>query len=195
MTHELESERNLIERARQGDDASWRAIYEATCDRLLAFLCFQIGDRDEAKDILQDTYLRAFQKLKTYRGEAPVRGLATRHRPRTIARLEARDPAPAETFGDVDGVEWTRGIGHRVRAVRLRARRPLPRAESALVRQRAALLMREWEGRSFREIAAVLGCRESTARVHHTRAREHMRAALCGESRPTARRNWEGQQT
>ena len=195
MTHELESERNLIERARQGDDASWRAIYEATCDRLHAFLCFQIGDRDEAKDILQDTYLRAFQKLKTYRGEAPfevwLRAIAlgrSRDWKRVILRRLKRSATLTESSGRVESD---------TECVQFDAERgALYRGLSRLsYRQRAALLMREWEGRSFREIAAVLGCRESTARVHHTRAREHMRAALCGESRPTARHNWEGQQT
>ena len=44
MQHDLESDRKLTERARQGDEASWRAIYESTCDRLFAFLCFQCGE-------------------------------------------------------------------------------------------------------------------------------------------------------
>src|SRR5947199_6607089 len=72
MPHDLQSDRNLTERARQGDEASWRVIYESTCDRLFAFLCFQIGDRDEARDILQETYVQAFRRLETYRGEAPL---------------------------------------------------------------------------------------------------------------------------
>jgi RNA polymerase sigma factor (sigma-70 family) len=74
--------------------------------------------------------------------------------------------------------------------------RALYRALAALShRQRAALLLREWEGRSFREIAEMLGCGESTARVHHARARERMRIAMRGETRPETRRDWEGQET
>ena len=61
--------------------------------------------------------------------------------------------------------------------------------------QRAALLIREWEDLSFAEIATLLGCRESTARVHHTRAREHMRAFLCGGKQPVAECGWGGQET
>jgi RNA polymerase sigma factor (sigma-70 family) len=62
-------------------------------------------------------------------------------------------------------------------------------------RQRASLLLREWEGRSFREIADLLGCGEGTARVHHARARARMRQALSGGTCPMARRDWEGQET
>jgi RNA polymerase sigma-70 factor (ECF subfamily) len=61
MPNDLQSDRSLSDRARAGDSAAWRTIYDATCDRLFAFLCYQIGDRDEARDILQETYLQAFR--------------------------------------------------------------------------------------------------------------------------------------
>jgi RNA polymerase sigma-70 factor (ECF subfamily) len=195
MASDLESDRNLTERARRGDPAAWRAIYDSTCDRLFAFLCYQIGDRDEARDILQETYLQAFRRLDTYRGEAPLEVWL-----RSIALGRS--------------IDWKRVILHRIkRTVRLEESSALVEPDiqgvrfdsedSALHRalgqlshhQRAALLLREWEGRSFREIAELLGCAESTTRVHHARAREHMRAALSGTERPSVERDWEGQQT
>ena len=72
MPSDLQSDRDLSERARCGDSAAWRAIYDSTCDRLFSFLCYQIGDRDEARDILQETYLQAFRSLDGYRGDAPI---------------------------------------------------------------------------------------------------------------------------
>lgn len=195
MPRDLEADRNLTERARQGDQASWRTIYESTCDRLFAFLCYQIGDRDEARDILQETYLQAFRRLETYRGEAPLEVWL-----RSIALGRA--------------IDWKRVILRRLkRTTRLdesvwlvapdnpsvqfdSETSALHRALGKLSRQqRAALLLREWEGRSFREISELLGCGESTARVHHARAREHMRANLRGEMPPLGEGGWEGQQT
>lgn len=195
MPDDHQTDRNLTERARQGDESSWRAIYESTCDRLFAFLCFQIGDRDEARDILQETYLQAFRRLETYRGEAPLSAWL-----RAIALGRS--------------IDWKRVTLRRLkRAVRLNEssaivepdlqrvtfdseHSALRRALAALSeRQRATLLLREWEGCSFREIAELLGCGESTARVHHARARENMRRALCDGTPPAARRDWEGQQT
>src|SRR5262245_37359793 len=87
MQSDLQSDRSLIERAKQGDPAAWRAIYDSTSDRLLAFLCYQIGDRDEARDILQETYLRAFRSLETYRGDgvAPVAWTSSKRRIRCPA--------------------------------------------------------------------------------------------------------------
>jgi RNA polymerase sigma-70 factor (ECF subfamily) len=195
MPEDLQSDRDLTERARQGDQAAWRAIYESTCDRLFAFLCFQIGDRDEARDLLQETYLQAFRRLETYRGDAPLevwlRAIAlgrSRDWMRVILRRFKRTAKLTESSAlvepDIEHVQFDseqsalyaalRGLSHR---------------------QRAALLLREWEARSFREIAELLGCAESTARVHHVRAREHMRAALRGETSPVTQRNCEGQES
>ena len=195
MPHDLQSDRNLTERARQGDEAAWRAIYESTCDRLFGFLCYQIGDRDEARDVLQETYLQAFRRLETYRGEAPLavwlRAIALGRAldwKRVILRRLKRTATLTESSAcvepDTQHVRFESEHG------------ALQRALGALSqRQRAALLLREWDGLSFREIAELLGCGEGTARVHHARAREHMRANLRGETCTMTRHDWEGQET
>ncbi len=195
MPHDLEHDRNLSERARQGDAAAWREIYDATCERLFAFLCYQVGDREEARDLLQDTYLRAFRRLETWRGEAPLgawlRAIALgraldwkRVALRRIQRTARLDESHAPAADDPLEVRFESEDG------------ALQRALAKLSRhQRAALLLREWEACSFQEIAAQLGCAESTARVHHTRARERMRAVLRAASAPRAAGDWEGQRT
>jgi RNA polymerase sigma-70 factor, ECF subfamily len=195
MASDLECDRNLSERARGGDPAAWRAIYESTCERLFAFLCYQVGDRDEARDLLQDTYLQAFRRLATYRAEAPIevwlRAIALgrsldwkRVALRRLKRTTRLDEAAAIVAPDAGGVRFESEDG------------ALRNALAALSpHQRAALLLREWEERSFHEIAGLLGCAESTARVHHTRARERMRAALGGEARRRVAGEWEGLET
>ena len=195
MSSDLQFDRNLSERARQGDPAAWRAIYDSTCDRLFAFLCYQIGDRDEARDILQETYLQAFRRLDTYRGQAPLevwlRSIALgrsidwkRVILRRLKRTARLEESSALVEPDIQGVRFESEDS------------ALQRALGGLTHhQRASLLLREWEGRSFHEIAESLGCAESTARVHHARAREHMRAALHGTMRPVAEGDWEGQET
>jgi RNA polymerase sigma-70 factor, ECF subfamily len=195
MPRELETDRNLSERARRGDPAAWRAIYESTCDRLFAFLCYQIGDRDEARDLLQETYLQAFRRLETYRGEAPLEvwlrsiafGRSTDWKRVFLRRLKRTAPleeSNALVEPDVESVRFDSEASALRQALAMLSRH-----------QRAALLMREWEGRSFQEIAASIGCAESTARVHHTRARERMRAALGDGEHARVGRDWGGQET
>ena len=195
MPSDLEADRNLCERARNGDAAAWKTIYDSTCDRLFAFLCYQMGNRDEARDVLQDTYVQAFRRLETYRAEAPLgawlRAIALgrsldwkRVILRRLKRTSPLDEASAACAEDPPEVRFVSEAT------------ALHRALAKLSRQqRAALLLRELEGLSFLEIARLLGCAESTARVHHARARERARAELSHGTRPLGERDWEGQQT
>ncbi len=195
MPSDLQSDRELSERARRGDAVAWRSIYDSTCDRLFSFLCHQVGDRDEARDILQETYLRAFRSLDNYRGEAPLavwlRSIALgrsidwkRVILRRLKRTTGLDEARALVEPDIEGVHF------------VSESRVLHQALAKLShQQRAALLLREWEELSFGEIAGLLGCAESTARVHHTRARERMRTSLRGNEQPAAERGLGGQET
>jgi RNA polymerase sigma-70 factor (ECF subfamily) len=196
MPSDLQSDRILIERARRGDASAWRTIYDSTSDRLFSFLCFQIGDRDEALDVLQDTYVQALRSLNGYRGEAPIavwlRSIALgrsidwkrvilRRLKRTV-RLEESSLIADRT--DLEGVRFASEDRELRQAL-----------EKLSPQQRAALLFREWDDLSFSQIAKLLGCAESTARVHHARAREHMRKALGGGARPVAEPDWRGQET
>lgn len=180
----VHSDWDLAQRAVGGDDTAWRLIYESTCARLFAILCYQVGDREEASDLLQETYVQACKAIGGYRAEAPLsawlgaialrkaldwkRGALQR-----IKRTVAIEEWTAAVEPDESGV----GFAAEGRALRAALARLTPP-------QRAALLLREWEERSFAEIAAVLGCKESTARVHHLNARERMRGLLTEEGEP-----------
>jgi RNA polymerase sigma-70 factor (ECF subfamily) len=195
MMQDLQSDRELARQAAQGDEKAWRRIYEETCDRLFALLCYQVRDRDTARDLLQETYIQAFRHLHHYRGEAPLgawlRTIAMRKSldwKRHVLRRLMRTAPLTETIAapEVDSSE-----------VRFDSeRRALDEAMAHLsAPQRAALLLREWEGWSFREIAGALHCKESTARVHHTRARKRLALALKGGPAPVAAEGLEGQPT
>ena len=195
MTQSLEPEKELAQAALRGDGAAFRRIFESTCDRLFAFLCYQVGNREEARDLLQETYLQAWRSLGSYRGEAPLeawlRSIALRksldwkrtwiRRLKRTVGLDSTEPAVEP---EVDGVRFDSEDAALREALALLS-----------PKQRAALILREWEERSFREIGELLGCMEGTARVHHTRAKERLRAALNGRLAPLESRDWEGQRS
>jgi len=168
----------LARRAAGGDEPSWREIFERTGSRLFAFLCYQIGNREEALDLVQETYLVAFRRLGDYRGDAPLeawlRVIALRKAidwKRTILRRWKRMRSLDESTVSIDPPEANVHFDSE--------RQALTRALAQLSAfQRAVILLREWEGWSFRDIGRALRCKESTARVHHTRARRRMRKLL-----------------
>ena len=173
----------LARAAHQGDSTAWRTIYDETCQPLFNFLCWQTGDRDAARDLLQETYLAALERLDAFRGDGSLlgwlRAVALRRtldwRRRVTLRLRkltalAREQA-AHGAGNVQA-EFP-GLGDGVQAA----------LDRLSPRQRAVLLLREMEDQSFADIGGVLGCSEATARVHHHRACAAMRRALEGGDR------------
>lgn len=190
--NDTQRDRELARRAAEGDEAAWRQIYDSTCDRLFSLLCYQLGDRQEARDLLQDTYVKAYVRLDSYRGDAPLPAWL-----RTIAIRLAADWKRST----LQRIKRTVGITDRTGVVEpdvagVRFRSESASLEQALARlstnQRAVLLLHEWEGLSFQEISQELGCKESTVRVHHVRAKQKMRDALGDSSLQAEARGAEG---
>lgn len=148
-------------------------------DTLFATLLRILRDESEAEDLLQETYLRALSRLRSFRGEGDPIGWLRRIAVRlALNRLRAKRlrrwlplfdedrPGRAEPAGDLPG--------------------PDDRAESAERRQRlddllegfppkarAAFSLRILDDRPYEEIAVLVGCSEATARslVSRTRSR------------------------
>lgn len=196
MTTDSEHKQDLerAQRAFAGDEQAWRAIYDDTCQSLFNLLAFQVGDRDAAMDLLQETYLTALGKLDRYRGQGPLgawlrrialrkaldwrRGLARRLRGNQRLEREADDTAPEAASPRFDSERA---------AFQAALNRLSPK-------QRAALILREVEGLDFDAIAAELGCREATVRVHLHRAREGLRRLLSTAETPLFAEELEGWQ-
>ncbi len=64
------TEIQLIERARKGDQQAFRALYDANVDRIYRLAYRMAGEEDLAKDFTQEAFLRAYQRLEQFRGDA-----------------------------------------------------------------------------------------------------------------------------
>jgi|GEM_PF-942113 len=178
LAEKKQEDLKLARAACSGDQMAWRQIYDETCQPLYNFLCYQTGDRDTARDLMQDTYVIALERLDSYQGHGTLlswlRAVALRKcldwRRRISLRMRkltalAREATP---LGDQKTQETFPGLGDSFQAA-------LDRLSS---KQRAALLLRELEDLPFSEIAAAIDCGEATARVHHHRACRNLRQWL-----------------
>ena len=93
----------LARAAHLGDSTAWRTIYDETCQPLFNFLCWQTGDRDAARDLLQETYIVALERLDGFRGDGSLLGWL-----RAVALRRALD--------------WRRRVALRVRKLAALAR-------------------------------------------------------------------------
>ncbi len=173
------SEEELVRSARQGDRDAFAGLVRSHEKRLLALCWNMLGDREEARDAAQDALLQAFQNLERFdggRGFAPwLLGIGAK---RCLDRLRRRRTFLRYFRGHAG--EWLGGEAPRPEAAaeaetagRLLQRLP--------ARERAALSLTVFEGFSAREVAAALGCSESTARVHVYNARVRLKKEVADE--------------
>ncbi len=71
-------ERRMILRARAGDQGAFEALYRTYFHRVYAAVAQRTRDRDEVEDLVQVAFMRAFQGLGTFRGEAAFSTWLTR---------------------------------------------------------------------------------------------------------------------
>ncbi len=168
----------LAKRASVMEEAAWREIYDLTRERLFSLLVYHTGDREEALELLQETYLTAMKSLGHYQGQGPLMAwfavIAIRRAQdwkRNLFRMKRRKEAlAAELNNEV------------YPASDVQVRREIQSALAKLSkRQRATFLLHELAGMVFSEIGKALGCSEGTARVHYFRARQVMQAILAPE--------------
>ena len=169
-------DRELIARVRAGDGAAERALYDGHVDRVYRLAYRLAGDADLAQEFTQDTFIRAFERLSTFRGEAALStwlySIATSvvlNGLRKVKRFRAR-AADLEEAGAV-------GVRRRDAEPDLKAR--LTQAIDALPEgSRTVFVMHDIEGYTHEEIGAALGVETGTSKAQLSRARAKLREAL-----------------
>jgi len=181
-THQ--QDQDLARRAAQGDELAWRTIYDETCQPLFNFLSFQIGNRETARDLLQDTYLKALHNLDSYRGHGSMlswlRGIALRLILDWRRGLGAKLKQMVTMHREEGDLEFPASDQQESSEARLSVTSRAFKAalQELSPKQRACLVLHELEDLPFRDVAREVGCAEATARVHHHRATLRMREML-----------------
>lgn len=153
----MDPDRELVDRARTGDIAAFEELVERHRDVVYRVAARTVG-HDEAEDVSQDAFLRAFHRLPSFRGEAPFRAwLLSITRNAALNQLARRRPEPVESVDPL--VEAADGERQRTPADRLEGRERRDRLE-AKVRMltpahRVVLVLRDIEGLSYEEISEV----------------------------------------
>jgi RNA polymerase sigma-70 factor (ECF subfamily) len=179
----------VVARVLAGDAPLFEILMRRYNQRLFRVARAILGDDDEAEDVMQEAYVRAFHELGGFRGEARFSTWLTRiavhealARGRKRRRL-APVPLPAESGGDGEGPPEPPATGADADPERAAANRELAEALRAAVESlpepwRAVFVMRDVEGLSTEETAAALGITPENAKVRLHRARAALRRHL-----------------
>ncbi len=168
---DTEDDHVLIARWQGGDQRAATALVARHAVPLTRFVG-SLGVTDAAAEVVQDTFVRAFGALETYRGDSSLRSwlftiarrlvLDLQRTARRDRRLVAIEDAEA---GLASGEDVLGGVVADESAARVRA--AVARLSPT---QREVFTLRVVEGLSYREIAAIADTTEGAARVHYHNA-------------------------
>jgi RNA polymerase sigma-70 factor (ECF subfamily) len=179
---------DLVARSRGGDRDAFSELVRRFQDLVYNIISQRLSDADAALDAAQETFVKAYSNLASFRGESSFKcwllSIALReaenqrrrrHRQLRAVALADRDPADGSP-GPGAGIEVSDDVA--------RVRSALAEAEEHDAR---LILLRDVEDLSYAEIAETLGVAVGTVKSGLSRARARLRAAI-ESPRPDAQR-------
>lgn len=178
-------EAELIERAQRGEKAAFSQLIHLHQRRVYACAIHMLGDRGEAEDAVQETFLRAWRAIERFDGRAELStwlyricinvSLNTLRRRKRVEASDLSDPRVPEPASDP--TQGQNDPRHAAQAIQLYGR--LAKALDGLSPSlRATVVLVLIDGVPQKEASEVMGCSEGTIawRVHE--ARRRLRAVL-----------------
>lgn len=168
-----------VARAASGDRRAFERIYRAHVDRVFSICCRMVGDRATAEELTQDVFVRCWEKLGTFRGQAAFSTWL--HRLAVNVVLNEREAEGRRRNRHDDGVEDMDAIASGdVRAL------PVPGLSLDLEAAIAALpagarkvfVLHDVEGYTHEEIGTMLGVTAGGCKAQLHRARMLLRRML-----------------
>lgn len=182
-----ETDAVLVKRVQQGDKRAYDLLVMKYQNRLISLVGRYVHDSEEARDVAQEAFIKAYRSLNGFRGDAAFytwlyriavntakNHLVSRARRAPTSDLDAQE---AEQYDGASGLKeyatpehetLTEEIGHTV----AEAMQALPDD------LRTAITLRELEGLSYEDIALTMNCPIGTVRSRIFRAREAIEKRL-----------------
>jgi RNA polymerase sigma-70 factor (ECF subfamily) len=175
------TEEALVERARAGDRAAFEELVRRHADRLHAVVLRFVADRDEAQEVTQEAFLRAWRSIGRFEGRSRFFTWLYRIGFNEAKRRAARRPPVAVVSLDDEPIpaapDWSQEPATRLAQADLR--RVLEEAIRALpLEYRTPIVLRDVEGLTTRDAAEVMELGEGAFKSRLHRARLAVRRAL-----------------
>ena len=171
------SDADLIGRWKAGDERAATALVARHADPVARYVA-SLGLREGMQDVVQDTFVRAFGSLASFRGDSSLRTWLFTIARRLVADLRRanRRQRDVAEVREGDAVTEFDALDDLVASeAQVRMRLVIGRLSPT---QREVFLLRINEGLSYKEIAEVAGTTEGAARVHYHNALRQVKEGL-----------------
>ena len=185
-----ESDRHLVHSAKAGKNEAFGKLAKKYQNKVFYLAYDLVGDYEDAKDIAQESFIRAFEKLTQFEERAQFSTWLYRitvnlamdlHRRRKRRPHESLEDNIREIERQKKVEQDEEGRRSEMQLQTSAQRRQLEKALDKLSEhQRVATVLKYFHQKSSKEIAEVLGCSENTARIHLFRALRNMKKHLQG---------------
>ncbi len=172
-------ERALVTRAQEGDMAAFETLYRANARRVFGLCLRMAGDAHLAEELAQDVFVRAWQRLGTFRGES---AFSSWLHPMTVnialSERRSRRRRTARVIATDDPTVFERPPEKKGEPV---SRMDIDKALATLPKgARQVFVLHDVEGYKHDEIASLTGVATGTSKAQLHRARKLLREALRG---------------
>ena len=175
-----DTDQQLVQRAQRGDLRAFDLLVLKYQGRIAALVSRYVSDAGEVEDVTQEAFIKAYRALGKFRGDSAFytwlyRIAANAAKNHLVAK--GRRPGADATIEDAEGFDVVGMLSESASPEALAMGGELAEVvESALNalpdELKAALMLREFDGLSYDDIADVLGCPVGTVRSRIFRARE-----------------------
>lgn len=187
----VSDDRRFLRRLRRREEAAFSELVRLHQDRIFSVVYRMLGDREEARDVSQEVFVTVFRRIDDFRGDSGLSTwlyrVAVNHCKNRIRHTRRRGRGRTSSVDELTDAQWaaaTNGAGgpsgtglraperpDDLLAARRLAERLQARLDALDPGLRALIVLRDIEGLSYAEIAAVTGQPLGTvkSRIHRGR--------------------------
>ena len=175
------TDRELVERVQRGDKGAFDLLVSRYQHRIIKLVSRYVRDRDDAMDVAQDAFIKAYRALANFRGESTfytwLYRIAINTAKNHLASLARRPPEVDLGAPDGEGIALEELQKETETPEKLLLVDEIKRTVFATIESlpddlRTAITLREMDGLSYEEIATAMECPVGTVRSRIFRARE-----------------------
>lgn len=176
----MKADLELIEEVKHGNKPAFSELVMRYQKKMMRIAYRLTRDLNEAEDVVQESFIKAFQKLETFEGRASFKSWLYQITLNTAKnKIRSTSRISVGTEGMSIGVNETMNFDLAEKDVRESLRTEIDKLPQ---RQRLALTLRVFDDLSFREIAEIMQCPYDTAKANYRHALMKLKSKMKGNT-------------